>query len=140
MPRRTSLVMKMNLPKHTPLLACAAFASMLMFVVPPKTYAAESIPARDLALAHDYVFAACVIDRYPGTQLASEAEAWAGGLVERGHIAAEAYPALMQWAHTAPEPGTTRNGLAMRLQSCLDFVNARGFDDRLKSLLRNITK
>ena len=140
MPRRTGLVMKMSLPKHTPLLACAAFASMLVFVSPPQAHAAESLPASDLGLARDYVFAACVIYRYPGSPLASEAEAWAGGLVERGHLAAEAYPALTQWAHTAPEPGTTRNGLAMRLQSCLDFVNARGFDDRLKSLLRHITK
>lgn len=98
--------------------------------------AAPRIGARDLALARDYVLAACLIHRYPGTPLAAEAEAWAGGLVEQGGLAADAYPALAQFARTAPEPGTTRDGVSMRLQSCVDFVSARGFSDRLRKLLQ----
>lgn len=98
--------------------------------------ASPKLSSRELALARNYVFAACVAHRYPNTPLASEADAWAAALVEQGSLRAEEYPALARWARNAPEPRTTRNGVAMRLQSCVDFVNARGFSSELQRLLR----
>lgn len=98
--------------------------------------APAKISAQDLALARDYVLAACVMDRYKGTSLAEEADAWAGGLVERGGLNADAYPALTELARKAPEPGVTQAGMPMRLQSCVDFVNAKGFSVKLKEALR----
>ena len=96
----------------------------------------SKIGAYDLALARDYVFAACVIDRYAGTPLAAEAEAWAGGIVEHGNLPADAYPALARLARAAPAPGVTHDGAAMRLQSCFDFIHGNGFSDRLRDVLR----
>jgi hypothetical protein len=134
--RGTSSTLRIRLPKHTPYPIGFALATVLAMEIAPLQ-AADNISSRDLALARDYVFAACVIDRYSGSSLASEAEAWASGLVEQGHLAAAAYPALAQWARTAAEPGTTRNGVAMRLQSCFDFTNAQGFSDHMKDVLRH---
>ena len=85
-----------------------------------------------------YVLAACVIDRYPGTPLATEANVWAAGLVERGNLPAQAYPELAGLARTSPVPGVSRDGIAMRLQSCVDFVNQRDFSSRLRQVLRSV--
>ncbi len=90
----------------------------------------------DLALARDYVLAACVMQRYADTPLAAEADAWAGGLVEQGHLPAEAYPALAQLARSAPAPGKTQGGVAMRLQSCVDFVHGPAFAAQLQRALK----
>lgn len=97
----------------------------------------SKISAHELALARDYVFAACVIDRYAGTPLAAEAEAWAGGLVEHGNLPANAYPSLARLALTVPAPGVTQNGTAMRLQGCFDFIHDSRFPDRLLGALRH---
>jgi hypothetical protein len=110
---------------------------ILFTAVSTSASAAPKLRSRDLALARDYVFAACVIERYPNTPLATEADAWATGLVEQGGLAPDAYSALARFAHTAPESSITRNGMVMRLQSCIDFINAQGFSVHLQSVLRH---
>jgi len=94
-----------------------------------------SMPAAELALARNYVLAACVMARYAGSPLADEADAWATGLVERGSLPGIAYPALAELARSAPEPARTRDGTPMRLQSCMDFVHARDFGLRVQRAL-----
>jgi hypothetical protein len=89
--------------------------------------AAPRISAIEMAQARDYVLAACIIDRYPSTPLATEADAWAGGLVEAGSLPAKAYPALAKLAKSAPPFRKTQNGTIMRLQGCVDFVNGSDF-------------
>ena len=74
----------------------------------------------ETALARNYVFAACLIAAYPGTPLATEADIWAGGLVQRGHLPAEAYPRLTELARTmTPAPLSSTAGTPMRLESCV---------------------
>jgi hypothetical protein len=94
-----------------------------------------SMSAADLAQARNYVMAACVMARYAGSPLAEEADAWAAGLVERGSLPGAAYPALAELARSAPEPARTRDGTPMRLQSCMDFVQARDFGQRVQRAL-----
>ncbi|MEQ1621108.1 MAG: hypothetical protein ABL919_06850 [Methylococcales bacterium] len=98
--------------------------------------AAEKPTSSEMAQARNYVLAACIMERYAGTPIATEADAWAGGLVENGSLSAESYTALAQLAKSAPAPGITQNGIPMRLQSCVEFINSREFAMRLKSTLR----
>ncbi|MDD1620537.1 MAG: hypothetical protein LUQ11_03570 [Methylococcaceae bacterium] len=91
---------------------------------------------RDIALARNYVFAACVINRYQGSPLADEADAWASGLVEQGNLPAGMYSKLANLAKSAPMPEITRNGISMKLQSCVEFVDSSKFETQLKKLLR----
>jgi hypothetical protein len=100
--------------------------------------APASMPAADLAQARNYVLAACVMARYAGSPLAEEADAWAGGLVERGSLPGAAYPALAELARSAPEPALTRDGTPMRLQSCVDFVQAPGFASKVQRVLQRV--
>lgn len=95
-----------------------------------------SMPAAELAQARNYVMAACVMARYAGSPLAEEADAWAAGLVERGSLPGAAYPALAELARSAPEPARTRDGTPMRLQSCMDFVQARDFGSKVQRVLQ----
>jgi len=101
-----------------------------------RASAGDQVNFTELGLARDYVLAACVMDRYPKTPLADEADAWASGLVERGGLSADAYAKLARLAHDAPKAGVTRLGVEMRLQSCVDFVNSRKVREQLKSILR----
>jgi hypothetical protein len=126
--RTRSQFLRWNWSRYMPLLAAVFLAT--------EAAAAPKLDARELALARDYVFAACIMDRYPNTPLASEADAWGAALVERGSLQAEQYPLLARWARNAPEPRITRSGMEMRLQSCVDFVNARGFSNQLEQVLR----
>ncbi len=98
--------------------------------------AAEKPTSSEMAQARNYVLAACIMDRYAGTPIATEADAWAGGLVENGSLSAESYTALAQLAKSAPAPGVTQNGMQMRLQSCIDFINSNELAMRLKKTLR----
>lgn len=52
--------------------------------VTTTTIATEKPTTKDMAQARNYVLAACIIDRYSGTPIATEADAWASGLVENG--------------------------------------------------------
>ena len=105
----------------------------------PLPAAAQTQPGattHELSLARNYVFAACTAQRYPNTALALEADAWAAALVEQGGLNADRYPILARWAREAPPPSSSRNGVAMHLQSCFDFVNQRAFLGHLRSKLR----
>lgn len=119
-------------------ISCKLIGIVTLYLFSPHVVAGadSKYSANELALARDYVFAACIIDRYPGTPLALEADAWAGGLVEYGNLGASAYPQLAQWAKTAPKPSATRTGIEMRLQSCVDFVNSQGFIMRLRAIIK----
>jgi len=117
---------------------------LLALALVQATAAALAAPpqlrATELAQARDYVLAACVRARYDGTPLAAEAEAWAGGLVERGSLPGAAYPALAQLARSAPPPLQAQDGTAMRLQGCVDFVHDRGFAARVQGVLKGIVR
>ena len=106
-----------------------------MFVSTAMANDNSKFSSSDLALARDYVLAACVAERYTDTPLAVEANSWAGGLIERGNLPAAAYPALAHLAHGTPKPGINRDGITMRLQNCVDFVNTRDFPTRLRQVL-----
>lgn len=90
----------------------------------------------ELSIARSYVLAACMAHRYPNMPMALEADAWAAALVEQGGLNADRYPILARWARTAPPPTLSRQGIAMHLQSCFDFVNQRAFLSQLRSKLR----
>ncbi len=95
--------------------------------------AAQKLSQKELELARNYVLAACIMDHYPGTPLANEADAWAAGLVEDGSLPIEAYPALARLAKSAPQAKTTQKGVILRLQSCVDFVNNKGLSKRIEN-------
>lgn len=102
----------------------------------PATQAAQPSTA-DIAQARDYVFAACLIDKYSGSPVAAEAEVWAGGLVERGSLSGEAYPELAQLAkRLAPLPQTSSNGMPMLMQSCVALYNSPTLRKKITQLLR----
>lgn len=89
----------------------------------------------DVALARDYVFAACIIDRYSGTPLAAEAEGWASGLIEAGKIPGEAYADLAEIAKSAPEPLQSSSGTKMQLQSCTRLYHDPAVLKRIKAIV-----
>jgi hypothetical protein len=99
--------------------------------------AAQKPTSSEIMQARNYVLAACIMDRYAGTPLSNEADAWASSLIENGSLPANAYSALALLAKSAPIPGITQNGITMRLQSCIDFINSRNFSTRIKSALRH---
>jgi hypothetical protein len=101
------------------------------------THAAQKPTSGEVLQARNYVLAACIMDRYAGTPLSTEADAWASGLVENGSLPADAYPALALLAKSAPKPGITQNGITMRMQSCIDFINSRSLLKRVKRALRH---
>lgn len=99
--------------------------------------AAGQVPEKELLLAKRYVLAACINDRYPGTALANEADAWASALIEDGNLPGEAYLALTKLAKSAPPPMATQNGTPMRLEGCLDFVERKDVIDKIKRRIRH---
>lgn len=111
------------------------FQTAAMVFLSTTAISAEKPTSSEIAQARNYVLAACILDRYTGTPIATEADAWAAGLVESGSLSAEAYPALAQLAKSAPAPGITQNGVTMRLQSCVEFINSKEFAIRLKNSL-----
>lgn len=89
------------------------------------------------AQARDYVFAACLIDKYRGLPIAAKAEVWAGGLVELGSLSGDLYPNLAQLAQTlAPPPQTSRDGTPMLMQSCMSLYNSPVLGKEIARLLR----
>lgn len=119
--------------------ACAAVlmagATAIGLAREPKSAGRAS--ARDLTEARDYVFAACILDRYKGQPIAQEADAMAAGLVERGQLKGEVYPKLAALAReTAPEPQTSRAGIAMKLASCQALRDDPALPARIGRILR----
>jgi hypothetical protein len=91
----------------------------------------------EAALARNYVFASCLIDKYSGSPLASEAEVWAGGLVEHGNIAADLYSELAQLAQTlAPTPQVSKNGTPMLMESCMALYNNPTLHEKIDRILK----
>lgn len=100
-----------------------------------SAWAAPKVSEKELTLAKHYVLAGCIFDRYPGTPLANEADAWAAALVEDGSLPAEAYLALTKLAKSAPVPKATQNGVVMRLENCVDFVESSAVVVKIKHIM-----
>lgn len=102
------------------------------------SFAGPSSPdSTEFSLARNYTFAACIKYRYPNSDLALEADAWAASLVELGGLPASHYSTLANWVKSAPQPLVSRTGLALNLQNCMNFVNARTFRTRLQKVLNS---
>lgn len=121
-----------------PLLAFARLGICLLgsLAVLPGATAGPMQINQELELARNYGLAACIIARYPGTALATEADEWAIGLVENGNLPGEAYPALAALVKNAPTPGRTKNGAILHLQSCLDFAKSAAYAKEVRKWLR----
>lgn len=98
---------------------------------------AKQPSSKDVAEARSYVLAVCIVNQYKGEPLALEADAWAAGLVENGHFAAATYVALSDLARTAPPAGVSREGIVMRLQTCIEFANSRQLGIQLNRALQH---
>jgi hypothetical protein len=97
----------------------------------------EGNSVSDEALARDYVLAACIINKYPNSELAHEAEVWAEGLVQRGTGSALIYPKLAEIARTdAPAPLQSRSGVRMLMASCVELYNSPALKKKLAKLIR----
>lgn len=111
-----------------------------LFALVSLTATAAAAPrqqADDSALAQDYAFAACLIQKHKGSPIAAEAEIWAQGLVERGNIPAQAYAKLAEFAQrNAPEPQSSRSGTPMILESCVRLYNSPALRGEIRKLLR----
>lgn len=90
-----------------------------------------------LAQAKEYAFAACVMYRYEGSPIASEADAWAAGAIENGNLSVDNYAEIAALAKNAPAPGITQDGVPMKLQGCFDFVNSNGFLANVKKIMKS---
>lgn len=112
-----------------------AIATGLLLAFPASTPAKPVKSDRELELARDYVFAACLIERYRGEPLEKEAQTWASGLVEAGHLPPAAYPALMQLAKRAPSASLEPNGVTIRIAGCQELIHAPGFNSLLRKSL-----
>ncbi len=97
--------------------------------------AASSSSTRELALARDYVLAACLVERYKAKPLEAEAQTWAGGLIESGNLPVEAYSALAQLAKQAAAPSLEPNGVKLNIKACVDLIHGQGFELQLKKTL-----
>ena len=85
--------------------------------------------------ARTYAFAACVMQRYPDTPLATEAGVWASGIIENGDLPFERYAEIAALAADAPPPGMSRAGIEMKLPGCLALVDSKDFARRVRRLL-----
>lgn len=109
----------------------------IFFSTISTTSLAKPKPTPDaLVQARNYVLAACIINRYPGTPLADEADAWASGLVEFGNFQAATYVALAKLAKAAPPPGMAQQGFVMKLQNCVDFSNSKKLASQMEKVLQ----
>ncbi len=91
----------------------------------------------EVDLAREYVLTSCIIQRYPDTPLAREADIWASGLIENGKVAGSAYPRLADLARAnAPAPLLSRPGVAMKLQGCLKLYNDPDLPRHILQILR----
>jgi len=90
-----------------------------------------------LEQAKEYAFAACVMYRYDGSPLASEADAWAAGAIENGNLSVDNYAAIAALAKNAPAPGMTQDGVPMKLRGCFDFVNSNEFLAKVKKITKS---
>ncbi|MFL6626472.1 MAG: hypothetical protein ACJ8G1_08525 [Vitreoscilla sp.] len=114
--------------------ACAGFA----FAASTLPAVAAPLRARldpEVAIARDYVLASCLIKRYPDTPVAADAQVWAGGLVEQGHIAADRYARLAQLAVTEPS-AVSRDGAPVPLLDCMTLYNDPKLPGRIARALR----
>jgi hypothetical protein len=115
----------------------ALWPAAMVFIV--AFQAADAIPrpksGPEAAIAKDYVLAACLIQNYPNSPIAEEAELWAEGLVQRGSIPAQTYSKLAELAKNAREPQTSRTGKRMLLQSCIELYNDPKLAARILRLL-----
>ena len=99
---------------------------------PPRTAGM----AAEMALARDYVLAACLIRRYPNSDLATEADIWASGLIESGRLRAEQYSKLADIArNSAPAPLSSKPGRPMLFESCLKLYNSADLPARIRAVL-----
>ncbi len=122
------------------LLKSLAIATGLLLAFPATTPAKPAKDDRELELARDYVFAACLIARYRGEPLEKEAQTWASGLIEAGHLPPAAYPALIQLAKRAPAASLEPNGVTIRIAGCHELIHEPGFKSLLKKSLAPLTR
>jgi hypothetical protein len=114
--------------------ACAGLAlaaSTLAGVAAPG----RAKPNPEVAIARDYVLASCLIKRYPGTPVAADAQVWAGGLIEQGHIDADSYARLAQLAVTEPA-AVSRDGARVPLLDCMTLYNDPKLPGRIAKAIR----
>ncbi|WP_338848509.1 hypothetical protein V8J88_06380 [Massilia sp. W12] len=97
--------------------------------------ASAAVSGGEYKLARDYVFAACLVERYKGSPLEAEAQTWAGGLIEAGNLPAEAYPVLAKLASRAPAASLEPNGVTLRIPGCVDLIHDKRFESLLKKTL-----
>lgn len=85
--------------------------------------AARARPDPEIAIARDYVLASCLIKRYPGTPVAADAQTWAAGLVEQGHIPADSYARLARLADVPPQ-AVSSAGAPVPVLDCVTLYNS----------------
>ena len=120
--------------------AARTIVTASLFALVGLTATAAAAPRQkvdDSALAQDYAFAACLIQKHKGSPIAAEAEIWAQGLVERGNIPAEAYAKLAEFAQrNAPQPQSSSAGTPMILESCMQLYKSLALKAEIRKLLR----
>ena len=91
----------------------------------------------ELAMAKEYLFAACVSVQYKNKEIGKEAEVWAGGIVENGNQEAAVYGEVANLARAlTPPPENTMSGTPMRLKSCLRLYDSPDAAKKLKRLVK----
>ena len=112
----------------------------VLFIAAAGACAALAKPApkpSELALAKEYLFAACVSAQYKDKEIGKEAEVWAGGIVENGNQEAAVYGELANVARElTPTPENTMSGTLMRLKSCLRLYDSPDAAKKLKRLVK----
>ena len=87
-----------------------------------------------IAEATNYVFVACLANKYTDSSIVDEIDVWAGGLIENGTLKADTYSKLNDIARQVPQKRMYQNGVEAKLQTCFDY--AKDLSDEI--LLTNI--
>jgi len=89
----------------------------------------------EVAIARDYVLASCLIKRYPGSPVAADAQVWARGLIEQGHVAADSYARLARLADAEPV-AVSSDGAPVPLLDCMTLYNDPKLPGRIAQAIR----
>ena len=97
---------------------------------------AKKITPVDLHYAQQYIMASCVIKRYHGQPISSEASGWAGGVLENSSFSIEQYQLLARIGENTEATDINKNGQIVNIQTCFNLAASTKTKNEVFRILR----
>lgn len=109
---------------------------VLLACVASSAVGVERVTLKNVGFAQKYVMASCIIKRYQDQPLSSEAQGWAGGVLENSGFSIEQYQRLAKIGENKDPVEISKNGQVVNIQACFSLATSAATRNKILKILR----